>query len=296
VNDITITANPVISLKEAARPVAAPAVAVPESAEATIVTAAPVAPVLAVGWQVLLGALLAAATALPLAAWAFWPAAAGYVVAAVLAVLVCVAIASDRLRRLLVSAGIVPLALMVMMVLPALDRFVQALVFYALLLVLATVYHFMFLFTDDSPPAEPAAQPRFPYALMIQGGIIVGEILGFLSFVVLPHALPVARGAVGLLFPAALLFAITEERLFRGLVQRQAAEIMHPVGAALLSAVMFASLSLGLGSATAFGMALILGLALAAMYFNTRNVVVTTTLNFTSKLPFIILVALLPHH
>jgi membrane protease YdiL (CAAX protease family) len=212
-----------------------------------------------------------------------------YVNAAAFASLIALALWQERARQLATSVAILPVATMVNLSLPQTSAFAQAVVFYDSILILALIYRFAF--TIDFPLSNTRLSLR-GYAFALPLMLVAGQVLGTLGFVLLRHQYAYGNTPLSLVAAVAVLFAISEEMLFRGLIQQRATQLLHPALAAALSALTFAAFTFGhTGSYLSPLFGLILGLALAATYYKKQNLILTITINAATKLAYVGLIA-----
>lgn len=208
------------------------------------------------------------------------------VYATVMALAACmlIAVRSRAARLVAVATAVIPAATLLALCVSGSSSFVRACVLYGALLALGITYRLQFAGT-------PAFQGRGPvragaFARLLPGMVVLGQALGALAYVALQHQYAYGGIAVGTVVGAAVLFAITEEIFFRGLLQPSAATVLHPGMAAVLSAVLYAAVHLGAGNWVAVAVAAVTGAVLAAVYYKTRSVALTVALNITAKLVF----------
>jgi membrane protease YdiL (CAAX protease family) len=221
---------------------------------------------------------------------AFLLSAVAGVCATVMALAVCMIIAlrSEAARFVALSVGIAPAATLVMLGLPSTDPFAQSLLLYSILLALTLVYRSLFI-RAQRPAWVTAAAPR--YVGFLPAAVVLGQLLGILSFWLLGDRYPYADTSVGIVWACAVLFALAEELFFRGLIQRQASLVLHPIMAAALSAIVFASFGIAYRSWAAAGVALITGTVLSGLYYMRQSIVITVVANTIAKFAYIALLA-----
>ena len=217
------------------------------------------------------------------------PMAGVYLNAIVFALLVRVAIAHDKARKLAISAAILPVANMISLSLPQTSSFARTVIFYDAILILGLIYRFMFTLND---PTKSTQLTRRGYLFVLPSMIILGQVLGGLGYFMLRHQYTFGHTALPLVAATSVIFAISEEILFRGLIQRSAAKIFHPITAALFTALIYTAFSFGhSGSYLAPIFGLLLGSTLSAIYYKKQNLVLTMTVNAVTKLVYIGLMA-----
>lgn len=215
------------------------------------------------------------------------PVAGAYAAALAFMLLVLFAGIVERYRSLATGAALLPLATIVSFSLPQETALAQTVVFYGALLGLGAMY--LYLLRGEGTLLRPKHGWR-TYAYGVPAVIILGELIGGLAYL-LQDAYPFDGSKTLLVGGAVIVFAIAEEVVFRGLIQRQAGRLFHPAVAAVLAAVLYAGASIGFGSWPAFWTALAAGGVLAAVYAVTRSILLTTILNMTAKLVFLGLLA-----
>ncbi len=208
-----------------------------------------------------------------------------YVNAATFALLFSLALWNKKLLPLCLAAAILPVVNMVSLALPRTTAFTQTIVFYAGIFTLGLIYRLAF--TLDFPAKNTKLTVR-GYIVYLASMFVAGEALGAIGYGMLRHQF--GFGHISLIFiaPTVVFFAIAEETLFRGLIQQRAMQVLHPGVAAVLSALLFAVFTFGhTGSWLAPLFGLILGTALAVTYAIKQNLILTITMNATSKLVYI---------
>ena len=211
-----------------------------------------------------------------------------YVTVASLAALIILAAKSPKARTVAISAAILPLVTMVNLCLPQTGTFAQMVVFYDSLLLLALVYRFMF--TLDEPVENTQLTAR-GYAFALPLMIVIGQVLGVIGYFMLRNHYDYKAISLPLVAAASVVFAFAEETFFRGLLQQRAARVLHPAVATLLSIVAYSLTSVGTSTILPAVMALLSGSVLSLTYYKKQNLILTTTINATTKLVFIGLLA-----
>ncbi|HYH75822.1 MAG TPA: CPBP family intramembrane glutamic endopeptidase, partial [Candidatus Saccharimonadales bacterium] len=183
----------------------------------------------------------------------------------------CIAIAlrHESIRKLAVSVGIIPAATIVTMCLPQGSTFATMVVFYDVLLILSLVYRYMFM---TSEPKEDRGLRATGYLKSIPTMLVLGQLLGGLAYIALRDHYAYSDMSFGLVAASAAIFAIAEESFFRGLIQQRAGKVFHPIMGAVLSTLLFATLSLGQGNLLSAGVALVTGAVLSTVYYHKQNV------------------------
>jgi membrane protease YdiL (CAAX protease family) len=211
-----------------------------------------------------------------------------YTDAAAFATLIGIAIWSEKVRQLAISAAILPIAALLTLSLPQKNVFAQTLVFYSAILLLALVYRFMF--TLDFPTKFTKLGVH-GYARLLPFMIVAGEALGIIGYGMLRHHYEFSGISLSLVAVASVIMAITEETYFRGLIQQRGSLVFHPAMAAALSAVLYAATTISLTTMLAPLFALISGIVLSVTYYKYQNLFLTTTINALMKLTYLGLLA-----
>lgn len=219
----------------------------------------------------------------------FWrPVVGVYVTALALVAFVVLALRHEAARFVALAASTIPLAMMVNLSLPQTSAFNQTVILYDTLLFLALAYQFMFMHSHPLPSKRFSVRD---YGLWLALMLVVGQILGLISYALLGHQFAFGGTSLPLLAVASATFAFAEELLFHGLIQQRAAQILHPAMAALLSSLLFVVLSIGHTNILVPTVALITGGTLSFIYYKQQNLILTTTANIISKLIYLGLLA-----
>jgi membrane protease YdiL (CAAX protease family) len=208
--------------------------------------------------------------------------------AVVLALLMALGLWHAPSRKLAISVGIIPTALLVNAGLPATNPFMESVIFYNTLLFLTLVYRFIFTL-EHSLTATKLTLRGYAFSLPLM--IVLGQVVGLIGYGLLRHDYPFQASPLQSVAATAVLFAIIEEMLFRGLIQQTAAKLVHPAIAAMLSAGLFALIFINHTTILTPIFALIAGAVLATVYYKKQNVILTTVLNISLKLTYIGLLA-----
>ncbi|HTB48992.1 MAG TPA: CPBP family intramembrane glutamic endopeptidase [Verrucomicrobiae bacterium] len=211
-----------------------------------------------------------------------------YFNAGALAVLVGLAVWRESIRQLAISVAIIPVATMIALSIPQTTVFAQTVVFYDALLVLGLVYRF--IFTLDHPLRETRMTLR-GYALALPLMVVLGQLLGVIGYGMLRNHYAFGNTSLPMVAATAVVFALAEETLFRGLIQQRASQAMHPMLAAILSAMLFTFTAINTTTILAPLFALLLGSVLAFTYYKKQNLVLTFTINALAKLSYVALMA-----
>lgn len=237
--------------------------------------------------NVWMGAYAAIAVAIPQLTLLWRPEVGVYATVVSLVLLLILAIRSEQARKLAISAAILPVTLLVSLGLPQSSTFEQTSVFYDVILVCALLYAYEYNLDGPLRISALGKQSVTTVPLMI----IMGEALGALGYGLMRHGYAYRGTSLPLVAVSVVVFAISEEVLFRGLIQQQAAKVMHPVAAAALSAITYAIIFVGHDSLRLAAFALLSGAILSAIYYFKQNVILTTTSNMVMKLTYLGLVA-----
>ena len=217
------------------------------------------------------------------------PIAGVYLNAIVFALLVRVAIVHDKARDLAISVAILPVANMISLSLPQTTSFARTVVFYDSILILGLIYRFML--TLDQPVKTTKLTVR-GYLTLLPAMIILGQLLGGIGYLMLRHHYSFNHISLPLVAATSVVFAISEEVIFRGLIQQRAEKAMHPIAAAVLSTLLYTAYSFGHGASYLTPLfALLMGSILAFIYYKKQNLVLTICVNAVSKLVYISLLA-----
>lgn len=213
------------------------------------------------------------------------PAVGVYAAALALVLLVAVALIFIRVHRLATIAAIIPLSYWIVLCLPQQSKIMQTVYLYGSLLLLGMAYRHMF--------AREVLLERFRAHKLRKSSMFfmasLGMVLGATAFYLLSHAQPLLND----LFPAvalAITCALIEVIFFQGLLQPVAARIVQPFAAAVLTGILFASMTWA-DSLPSLLVALLFGLVLAGIYYNTQSIAHGMIVNVAAKLTFVILPA-----
>ena len=205
-----------------------------------------------------------------------------------LLVLILVALFRDNLRQLAISLAILPVVQIVCSTILTKTTFRTASIFYGLLLLLALTYRYMFTLDE---PVEATQLKVKGHAFGIPLMLVLGESLGAIGYGFLRHHYPYLHVSLPLLALASVVFAFAEEMFLRGLVQQQAARVVHPILAAVITCLLYVSLEISHATPLTVGPAIAMGVVLSAVYHIKHNLLLSTTINAAAKLTYIGLVA-----
>jgi membrane protease YdiL (CAAX protease family) len=227
------------------------------------------------------------AVAVPQVALLWRPVLGVYATAASLLLLLALSHWSEKARKLAISAAILPTTMLVGISLPQQDAFARSAVFYDAILLLALVYGYVF--TMNEPRSATSLGKK--YIILLPLMVVIGQALGALGFGMLRGQFPYHGTSLSLVASTAVVFAIAEELLFRGLIQQQAMKVVHPIMAATIAALSYAAVFAAHGSYLPVVFALISGAILSTVYYFKQNLILTTTTNIAMKLVFVGLMA-----
>lgn len=210
-----------------------------------------------------------------------------YVTAVVLVALLALSLKSEPARKLAIASAVLPTTMLVAISLPQTDAFARSAVFYDSLLLFALLYGYTFTISEP----RSALSLGKKYIVFVPLMIVSGQALGALGFGMLRHTYPYHGISLYLVASTAVVFAIAEELLFRGLIQQQAAKVMHPVVAAIVATLAYAIVFISHGSFLPALFALVSGAVLSGVYYFKPNLILTTTLNAVMKVTYIGLLA-----
>lgn len=210
-----------------------------------------------------------------------------YATAASLVLLLALALQVEKLRKLALSAAIVPTAMLVLLTLPQQDAFARSAEFYDVILLLALVYGRMFAMGKS----RSMLSLKKKYLILLPLMVVIGQVLGAAGFGMLRGQYPYQGTPLALVASTAVIFAIAEELLFRGLIQEYARKVVHPVTAAVITSLAYAVMFAVHGSIMPFGYAVLAGVVLCGIYYFKQNLLLTMTANIAMKLSFIGLMA-----
>lgn len=220
----------------------------------------------------------------------FWKPAVGiYINAMAFALLVGLALWQKTARQLAISVAILPVATMISLSLPETTAFAQIMVFYDAILVLGLIYRFVF--TLDYPLKNTSLKAS-GYLLAVPLMLVIGQLLGAVGYGLLRNQYGYGDTPLPLVAAAAVVFAIAEETLFRGLIQQRGSQVLNPVIAGAMTAILYALFTFGhTGSWLTPLFGLIMGTTLAVIYYKKQNLILTISVNAAAKLTYVGLMA-----
>jgi membrane protease YdiL (CAAX protease family) len=232
--------------------------------------------------------LIVAAVAVGQVSLFYQPKLGAYLTAAALALLMGIAAQSSANRKLALTAALIPLLSMINLSIVQQSAFEQTAILYSSMLVLALAYRIIM---------APATTP-VPSHLSLRGYLgslplmaITGALLGLLGYKLLTSSYIFGGIRLWQVIAVAIIGACAEEALFRGLIQRQATQLMRPVYAATITSLLFLTLSFSHFTAWSLLVGALSTAILSTVYVIKPNLILTTTLNLASKLVYVGLVA-----
>lgn len=207
--------------------------------------------------------------------------------------LVGLALLYDPARKIATAAAIIPVSFMVVISLPQITDFTRAVCLYSSILLLSLVYRYLFI--HDSPDTKQQTLSTFRGSIgflsALPQAIVIGQVLGGLAFILLPHVQPFSDVPIGLVLAVTVVFALIETVFFQGLLQSTAARTMSPRLAAILAAVLFISLS-SITSLNTLIVNVLAGGSFAFLYYAKQNTLLTMLANVVMKLGFVYLITI----
>lgn len=211
-----------------------------------------------------------------------------YMTGLAIAALIGLSIYKEEMKKLALSATILPLASMICLVLPKTSYFTKTVVFYDSILILALIYRNIFL--RDGPNEKGRIKLK-NYAIYIPLMIILGQALALLGYAMLRHYYFFYGVSLPLVFAFVGIFAYSEEIFFRGLIQLRGSQVIHPAVAAVLAVAMFVLATIDHSTALIPLYALILGTVLSLTYYFKQNLILSGTINLIAKVGYVGLMA-----
>ncbi len=216
------------------------------------------------------------------------PVAGVYVNAAALAYLTGLALLQARYRALCIVVSLIPAGTMVLLSLPTTTAFNRTASLYGFLLVFGLIYRHLVVFaTNDGASASSTRLGLRGYARQLPTMIVAGQLFGLIGYGLLRSHYDFHDTLTPIVAGSAIIFALAEEIVFRGLIQQQARQIIKPFAAGALSAVIFAAMAIGQGMPWAPIFALFLGAGLSYIYNRKPNILLTWIVNVACKLTFL---------
>lgn len=213
-----------------------------------------------------------------------------YVNALVAIILVSLSLLYAPAKKIGIISAVMLVSLMVPMSLQHTSQFAKTSYLYGVLLLLSLVYRFLFA-QDQTPPSKSEQNSRTwkNYITNVPQGIVLGQLLGGLAFLLLPHIRPFSSVSTGLLLAAAVAFAVVEVVFFQSLLQANASETISPALAIGLTTVVYVSLSSTV-SIGAFVVNVIAGCSFAVAYYLKRDILSIMLANSIMKVVYIALI------
>ncbi len=242
----------------------------------------------AVPANVWLSSLVTLLAVLPSILLTWKPMVGAYGVVLSLISLLTIALKHDKLRKLALSASILPVALMFMAVYPYNPNpFYRSWVEYDVVLLLAGSYGYMF--REKLTKKNRLKLKQLPQVLPMM--VIIGELLGVAGYGLLRNHYDFKGVSLPFVASVVVTFAFAEELLFRGLIQRQAMKLTNKWFATTLTVVVYSAASIGMGSLLPVVFSVLSAAVLSAVYGYKQNLVLTGTANIAMKLTYVGLVA-----
>jgi membrane protease YdiL (CAAX protease family) len=218
----------------------------------------------------------------------YQPKLGAYLTAAALALLMGIAALSSANRKLALSAALIPLLSMINLSIVQQSAFEQTAILYSSMLVLALAYRIILA------PATTVVSSHLSlrgYLGSLPAVAIAGVLIGLLGYKLLISSYIFGGIRLWQVAVVAVIGACAEEALFRGLIQRQATQLMRPVYAATITSLLYLTLSFSHFTGWSLLVGALTTAILSATYVIKPNLVLTTTLNLASKLVYVGLVA-----
>lgn len=232
-----------------------------------------------------LTAWLAGSVAIALVTVTLWPTIGVFVNAAVFTLLIATGMARPRLEKTTVLLAVIPMANLIIVTLPIEQPFARMATFYSILFGFATIYRLLLLRGHVFPQLRSGRGHSY-----IAASLAVGAGLGILASIALLGAPSWLSGvSLWLLIPSCVVFAVTEELLFRGLIMEQAARVVAAWRAIILTVIVYACLTLSLTSPENALVGCLSALVLCLTYRFTTNLVTTFAMNVAMKISFVVM-------
>jgi membrane protease YdiL (CAAX protease family) len=205
-----------------------------------------------------------------------------------LSILLGVAAKYRRVRKVVLTAAIIPLLTLVNLTFAQSSVFGQTVVLYAGMLLVSLAYRYAYR-KKISDKSRVKLHNNFSGYLIY--AVSLGSLLGAISFRLLANGYDLGATPALWIVPVAILGAVAEESLFRGLIQRQAISVMKPVHAVILTSLLYVALTMVHFSFWSVVVGLISTIMLSTMYMKKSSVLLTTTMNAVSKVTYVMLIA-----
>lgn len=212
-----------------------------------------------------------------------------YVTVGALALLLAMAARDAIKRRLLLLAAIIPLLGMINLSFTCASALGQTTILYASMLVLALIYRRLWK-TEIITPAGAVVGTRLRKAT-IPIAVVASLLTGLLAARLLSTGYVFGGTALWRVVVVAILGAAAEESLFRGLIQRQATQLMRPLYAVGLTCLLYLPLCFNHFSGWSLLIGALTSAILSATYAIKPNLLLTGTLNLTTKLVYLFVTA-----
>lgn len=228
--------------------------------------------------------VFATAIVLSQALLALFPKPGLYIVALAFVVLMGLGLIFVQARPLAISCSIIFVANIVAIGVNPHHVLSATALYVGTILLLAVIYRYIF----DPHIFSKAHHFSFEqYRALLPQMIIMGQIIGVLGYLTLKHHYAYGHINGWLIGGVVLAFAMAEEYLLRGLIQKQALHIFHPVIAALLSVLTGVCLYFNHYFWIALPAVLLLQISCATVYNYKQNLFLTITLNAAAKLSYV---------
>jgi membrane protease YdiL (CAAX protease family) len=210
-----------------------------------------------------------------------------YVEYVAFAVLLGIALYSERARKLAVSAAILPMSMMLAFCVPHVTYLTDTTVLYGAMLAFAIIYQR--ILANPKPVVAPISAPDVRLADFSQM-LLIGLIFGGEGYFVLRHYYLYQGTPLLLVAVVAAMSAAAEVILFQGLIQEQASRIMKSSQAAVLTTILFAAANIGRSTWLTAAFALTIGGTMAMTYYSRRNLGLVLVTNIAMKVSYVCLV------
>lgn len=192
-----------------------------------------------------------------------------YINTVVFAVCIVTALKWSHMRNVFLAIAILPIATMVSLVLPQEDLVLQLAIYYGVIFVLASTYWLIFRRVKQEKGLQPIN-------LVVVFTLLIATLLIILitgNAIVWP-GLPLALVVLGVLY-----FAVTEELLFRSLIQGEITKFVGMRYAVVGSAMLYVVSAINHTILLMPLLALITGLSLSFIYAKRQNLLLTSCMN-----------------
>jgi membrane protease YdiL (CAAX protease family) len=195
-------------------------------------------------------------------------------------------------RKLAISLAILPTSTLVTHFLTQPTKFGGMLEFYSIVLLLAVACGA--IFHGHEPVLGKPFKWHYSYLLPLMA--LIGAGLGALGYFVMKSQYQFSGDPRKTLIVSAVVFAIAEELLFRGLIQKLSTKLLNPVISISLVTLIYVLISMSRYSFLPAFYAGIVCVALCLVYAKSQNILLTMTLNAASKISYLLVFALMGIH